>query len=214
MNKKHEITTTGMEDKNRVLLAVVADTHLPDRVDGFHPDLLDELRQKHVDAILHAGDICVPEAILELEQIAPVFSVLGNRDIFFMAHLPEVRLLNFAGFKITLLHGHGKWIRYLLNKLRMYMAGYRLEIFLPDILKSVPESDVVVFGHLHRPVALWYNEDTFLFNPGSSSQVSSPARYPSYGILRLEKGKKVEGDIIELNGYKIRNRRWIKNQGE
>jgi len=33
-----------------------------------------------VDRILHAGDICGPAVLQELEQIAPVVAVRGNND--------------------------------------------------------------------------------------------------------------------------------------
>lgn len=56
-----------------MLVGIISDTHgsLPDGVfDAF----------AGVDYIIHAGDICAPSVLWELEGIAPVFACLGNND--------------------------------------------------------------------------------------------------------------------------------------
>jgi putative phosphoesterase len=63
-------------------LGVLADTHIPDRVPTLNPRVIQVFRQAQVSAILHAGDVSVPQVLAELEKIAQVYAVRGNRDIF------------------------------------------------------------------------------------------------------------------------------------
>jgi putative phosphoesterase len=205
-------TPTGFEQADKVIVGVVADTHVPDRVDRLHGALLDTLKKKQVDIILHAGDICLPIVLEQLGTIAPVLAVKGNRDIYFINSLPMARIMCFSGHRLALVHGHGRWHHYFLNKIRMFFKGYHLNIFLPTILDSVPPSDVIVFGHTHKPVNIWYNGQHLLFNPGSCSSVLERSQYPTVGILKLEKDKKAEGEIVELKGERLKNRQWVNEK--
>ena len=55
------------------LVGVLSDTH------GTLPDsAYDSLAE--CDVIIHAGDICSPRILDELETLAPVYAVLGNND--------------------------------------------------------------------------------------------------------------------------------------
>jgi putative phosphoesterase len=204
-------TVTGLETQNKVVVGVVADTHVPDRVDQLHPELLVKLKENEVDLILHAGDICSPSVIEQLETIAPVFAVRGNRDIYYINSLPMSRTMTLAGHCLALTHGHGGIRPYLHNKIKMFLTGYNLGIFLPTIMAYVSDAEVLVFGHTHFAVNFWYNSTLLLFNPGSSSSVFKP-RVQSFGILRLEKDKKATGEIVELKGEQIKNRRWEKEK--
>ena len=59
-------------------IGVVADTHCPEFNERL-PDRLLELLNG-VELILHAGDVNGPEAIAELERVAPVQAVRGDHD--------------------------------------------------------------------------------------------------------------------------------------
>ena len=208
-NNFEEETFTGLENANKVILGIISDSHIPDRANSLHPEILPTFIKAKVDVILHAGDICIPSVITQLESVAPVYAVKGNRDVYFLNNLPMVRIMTFAGHRIALVHGHGRWNRYFFNKIKMFIIGYHLNIFLPTIFNSIPETEVVVFGHIHRPINLWYNKKRLLFNPGSSSSVIVQSISPSIGIIRLEAGKPAVGEIIKLKGVRLKNRRWI-----
>ena len=115
-------TASGFETAENVTLGVISDTHVPDWVDRLHPKTIGIFKEAKVDAILHAGDICSPEVISQLERVAPVFAVRGNRDIYLLSKLPRVRLLTFAGHRIALVHGHGRWNHYLINWSLIHIA--------------------------------------------------------------------------------------------
>ena len=108
-------------------IGVVADTHVPDRVGGLHPNLLQELRSRQVELILHAGDISAPAVLAELEQVAPVKAAFGNRDWAFKDQLPWVHRLEIGGTAFALMHGHGSWWHYFWDKWVYVAQGYQLK---------------------------------------------------------------------------------------
>ena len=81
--------------------------------------------------ILHAGDICDPAVLRQLEEIAPVTAVRGNNDRGTWAEaLPAHAVVEFAGVRVCVVHD---------------LADYRVPA--PDEARH----DVVVTGHSHRP---------------------------------------------------------------
>jgi putative phosphoesterase len=179
------------------VLGVLGDTHIPDRVPGIHSQILQTLKQKRVDAILHTGDISVPRVLAELEQIAPVHAVCGNRDILYLRHLPLQVQLNIDDVSIGMAHGHGTFSRYLLDKIQRTIEGRYAGMYLKRMLETFLDADVIVFGHLHVPCN-FHLEGKLMFNPGSTC-FPWPRNYPpSFGLLYLEPGKAPRGEIIEL----------------
>lgn len=59
-------------------VVVLADTHAPRRWRSCPPGVAEHLRR--ADAILHAGDVCTADVLVELPAYAPVHAVLGNND--------------------------------------------------------------------------------------------------------------------------------------
>jgi putative phosphoesterase len=191
-----------------IRIGVVADTHVPDRVDSLHPELIPKLIANNVSQILHAGDVCVTSVLDELAQIAPVIAVGGNRDWLFLNRLPLVRFFEIAGTSIALVHGHGGFLPYFLDKWYYLTEGYRQARYLEKVRKAAPEAKVVVFGHTHQPANLWQADQLF-FNPGSASVEPVRDSNPSFGILHFSTGGNVHGEVIQLNGARLENRRWV-----
>ena len=52
-------------------------------------------------------------------------------------------------------------------------------------------ADIVMYGHTHRP-ALTQEEDLITLNPGSVAYPRQQGRRPSYMVMELESGGKVE----------------------
>jgi putative phosphoesterase len=180
------------------LVGVLSDTHIPDRVPDLHPKVLQTFRELGVAAILHAGDISVPRVLTELEQIAPVHAVRGNRDILYLRWLPMQLRLNIDNVSIGMTHGHGTFSRYMVDKLQRAVTGRYAGMYIRRILRTFPDVDVVVFGHLHVPCS-FHIEGKLIFNPGSTSY-PYPRKYPpTFGLLYLEPGKEPRGEIIEIS---------------
>lgn len=187
-------------------VGVVSDTHIPERVAKLHPDLLPGLRAAGVELILHAGDISLPGVLRDLESIAPVVAVRGNRDFAFGERLPLVQMLSLAGISTALLHGHGGALDYVRTKIFFLTKGYDFKIFKAQAQKSAPESRVYVFGHSHYPENRWIDGKLY-FNPGSASY-NLKTGHVSYGILKFYRSGAVEGTIEPLTPLTIKNRQW------
>lgn len=202
------MTSTTASTTPLLTVGIIADTHIPDRVSDLHPDILPLFRSAGVSHILHAGDISLPGVLDLLRQVAPVTAVRGNRDIL-TGSLRILEELELGGVRINLLHGHGGWMRYFWDKMLHFRYGYQLERYVPYLLHSSQDAQVVIFGHTHRPVIAW-REGRLLINPGSSSFGISPDGLPTVGLLYIYPGKKFQAEIVPLNGYKINKRKWVK----
>jgi len=181
-----------------MIVGVLADTHIPDRSRRLNPRVLELFRAARVQAILHAGDICIPAVLEELNRLAPVAAVRGNRDWTMRASLPIRQELTFSDVQVGLVHGHGSLSLYLLDKLHYIAAGYRFERYQRLLLRTLPDVRVIVFGHTHHPENHWEGS-TLIFNPGSACCPDRSQRVPSIGILRFFPGQRVVGEILPLD---------------
>jgi len=194
-----------------ITLGVVADTHVPDRVNALHPELISSLRRQGVQRILHAGDVCVPAVLEELEQVAPVTAARGNRDWMFHPSLPWVVEMELGGVRLALVHGQGSFLRYWWDKTLYVLQGYRFERYRNVLLRTCPQADVYLYGHTHQAENRRENGKLF-FNPGSASLGIIPGRVPpSFGILRMDASGRVEGEIHVLKGWKVQRGGWVRD---
>ncbi len=142
----------------KTLIGVVSDTHGLVR-----RELLQLL--EGVDLIIHAGDVCKPYVLEELEAVAPVKAVLGNMD----GHPLNLRL------RATEVVEIGGVMIYALHDLRRLTLD-----------PAVASMAVVIHGHTHRPDV--YREGGVLYlNPGSAGHRRSAP--PSFALLHIEDGE-------------------------
>jgi putative phosphoesterase len=181
-----------------VILGIISDTHVPDRARQVNPAAIEIFRHAGVDFILHAGDICTLSVISQLEELAPVYAVRGNRDWPALRSVPKIQALEFEGVKVGLLHGHGSLVRYVQDKGSSLLLGLRPGRYLRRALAAFPEARVVVYGHTHIPVNRWVGKQ-LCFNPGSACCPDRHAPTPSVGLIRIYEGGQVEGEIIPFN---------------
>jgi putative phosphoesterase len=188
-------------------VGVIADTHVPDRARTLHPRILPLLRERRVDLILHAGDISTPEVLEQLEEVAPVKAVRGNRDWYFLKNLPMVQELNLAGVPVLLTHGHMGFASYLKDKYLFIRDGYNFERYHKKLVKLVPNARVIVFGHTH-----WIEnvliDGRLWFNPGSATIGMTLEASPSIGVLRIYDTGEVRGEVLTLDGYRLLKGAW------
>ena len=120
-------------------VGVISDTH-----GLLRPEALAALAG--VEAILHAGDIGREGIVEDLRRIAPVTAIRGNVDVGDWADIfPETVTVGMAGALIHMLHA------------------------LHDLPAEGPAdgTDVVVFGHSHRPL-VDVRDGVLHLNPGSA----------------------------------------------
>jgi putative phosphoesterase len=161
-----------------VLLAVLADTHLPRGRRDLPASCVVRLRQ--ADLILHAGDFVDRSVLRRLERCGPVAGVHGNVDTSDLrAVLPETRVVEADGVHIGMVHDAGPHRGRLVRMRRRF-----------------PSADAVVFGHSHLP--LHEASDGFqIFNPGSPTE---RRRAPGHtmGIARVAAGR-VSFELLTLD---------------
>jgi putative phosphoesterase len=162
-----------------VLLAVIADTHMP-RGARRLPDACVE-RLRAADAIVHAGDLVAVSVLRDLQALGPpVHAVAGNvdePDVQMM--LPRVRTLEADGARIAVIHDAGP-------------ASGRLD----RMRRTFPDAVAVIFGHSHIP--LHEERDGFqIFNPGSPTDRRRQAHH-TMGLATAGDGR-VRFDLIRLD---------------
>ncbi len=178
-----------------VTLGILSDTHVPDRVPGLASSVCTIFRQAQVDAILHAGDVCAKNVLAELQEIAPVHAVRGNRDWLRLRDLPAGLTLNFEGITVGMTHGHGSLEIYLLDKIKTLAEGTRSERYLRRAFNAFPQARVVIYGHTHIPMQRWI-DGRLCLNPGSAACPDKKAPAPSLALLRIQPGGAVDAEII------------------
>jgi uncharacterized protein len=160
-------------------VVVLSDTHSPRRWKGCPPGVAEHLRG--ADLILHAGDVCTADVLIELSSYAPVQAVLGNNDLRDVADwgAAEVLQLELEGLKIGMIHDSG------------HPAG-RLE----RMRRRFPEADLVIFGHSHIPLDI--DAGSFrIFNPGSPTDKRRQP-YGTLGVLEISEGRLQDARILQL----------------
>jgi len=133
---------TRQRAESAMKLGILSDTH------GYFDPRLPHLLAG-VDRILHAGDICSPRIVADLEQLAPVTAVAGNND--YDPILRETEIFQTAGIKIHIRH--------------IVPAGPPNPDLRAELRRIRP--DLVVFGHTHRFFDATFDGVRFL-NPGFS----------------------------------------------
>ena len=127
------------------------------------------------DRIVHAGDICDPRILDDLESIAPVTAVRGNNDRgTWAAQLPETELLHVGEVPIYVIH----------------------DLADLDIESTAGDVRVVVSGHSHKPRVEERNGILYV-NPGSCG----PRRFRlpiALGELIVE-GRSVTARTVEIS---------------
>ena len=158
-------------------ILIISDTH---GLDAYVAAALD--REWPIDALLHLGDSQEDEEefaeVLAGENI-PIYMVKGNCDYF--VDYPPARIIELAGHKILMAHGHGYYVNF----------GTR------DLVADAQANgcDITMYGHTHRPEIDGSIEDLLILNPGSLAYPRQKGRQKSYMIMELEEGKKPEVEL-------------------
>ena len=122
-----------------------------------------------VDAIFHMGDVSTAKPRIESKAKCLTYVVRGNTDHDY--DLPEQVLITFAGKRILATHGH-RYVDYGgLDSLRYF--------------GEENQADVVLFGHIHRPV-LVDTGSMLICNPGSISRPRQYDGFKTFAVLTVE----------------------------
>lgn len=168
------------------LVGLISDTH----------DRLPETAIKALqdcDRIIHAGDICTPPILWELETIAPVNAVLGNNDFAdFGAAVNPTADVVIDGVRFIVTHKPTD-LRHALHTSRERH---------PDFAGPV----VAVYGHKHVPF-LEKGEDGLLYDlmisPGSVFRSRDALGRKTVGLVEVSEGSIISAKVVELDGTEV-----------
>jgi uncharacterized protein len=162
-----------------VLVAVIADTHMPRGGRRLPEPCLERLRS--ADLILHAGDVVACDILAELEALGPpVQAVRGNMDdVTLQARLPAALVAEAGGVRIGMTHDAGP------------RAGRE-----ERLMGRFPHCAAVVYGHTHEPQVARVGE-VWILNPGSPTE---RRRSPAHTMLELQVyAGRIEPELIRLS---------------
>jgi len=160
-------------------LALVSDTHIPERAERI-PDWVREELQA-ADHAVHAGDFQTVAVLEELRELtAGLTAVRGNIDPEGIG-LPVVATLTAGGVRFVVTHGSGP------------LDGYR-ERVARAVADHAEGPTVGISGHTHR--AMDETVDGYrLLNPGSATG-ASPATRTTMMVARVADGT-VDVELLE-----------------
>jgi hypothetical protein len=131
-----------------------------------------------VDLYIHLGDYIKDAQELFGRLNKTYIAVKGNCDL---TDDEEEMVIELNGKKFFISHGHKYHIKYGYNNIYYKALEW--------------DADVVLFGHTHMPVSIWYQGILFL-NPGSTTYPRGVSN-ATYGIIEIEEGE-IYPQIYEL----------------
>ena len=161
-------------------IAIISDTHDSlEKIKAF----LQEIKDKKIDLIIHAGDFCSPYTAFSFEDLGiPMIGVFGNND----------------GDKLALKSKY-EGIAEISDYCMFYLTqdGDRIVItHYPDLVKSLAKSgdyDYVIYGHTHK-IDISEEGECLIINSGTLS--GHLAESASFIILNTNT-KELETVILE-----------------
>ena len=139
-----------------------------------------------VDAIFHMGDIGNAKLLISNNRNCLTYIVRGNTDYDY--DLPEQVAIDFAGKRILATHGH-RYVDY---------GGIDSLLYFGE----ENNADVVLFGHIHRPVYMKVDtakrKGMIICNPGSISRPRQRDREKTFAVLTVTD----EGDV-DIQHYSV-----------
>lgn len=187
-----------MQTPKSITLAIVSDTHIPDRMPTLPEELLIQFDKRGVDGILHAGDVCSQSVLDQLSEVAPVQAVQGNRDWLYGFKLPKVLDLAYNGVLLTLTHGHISIPFYFVDKFYYMLNGFQFERSHSNLAKRHPQANIIVFGHTHRQICTQV-EGRWFFNPGASYPCLFNNYNPQFGFLIIDQNGVITSELRSIN---------------
>ena len=154
-------------------ILIVSDTH---RRLEYLEEVLEQ--EKPLDLLVHLGDVEGDEDYITFLAECPVEMVAGNNDFF--SDLKGEQEIRIGKYRVLLTHGHYYYVNSGLERLKK-------EAEVRDI-------DIVMFGHIHRPVNV-EKGNVLLLNPGSISYPRQAGRRGTYMVMELDNDNQIS---IEL----------------
>lgn len=159
-------------------ILVISDSH------GKNDDVKQVIEQVgDVDMMIHLGDVERGDDYIRSIARCPqdqIYLISGNND--YNLDLPYQEIIDIAGYKTLLTHGH----RFYVNSGTGYLREYAQENRI----------DIVMYGHTHVPY-IDIGEDVTILNPGSLSYPRQTGRKQTFLLMEVDD----EGQAHYSHGY-------------
>ncbi len=173
-------------------IAVVSDSHIPDRADKIPEKFWDKIEE--ADIAVHAGDFAREETFNALETYSNNFyGVKGNCDFFETDELEDSHSFEAKSIQFGVYHGTG-----------IVPRGHTPT--LEKIASEDLEVDVLIHGHTHQE-EIEYTGKVLLLNPGSCTGVgggSSNPSNPTMMVISIEDGE-LDANILKCEDEQLLN---------
>ncbi len=123
-----------------------------------------------VDHVIHAGDILDAEILSALAQVAPLTAVCGNVDYGVIANELPTEVVRRVG-DVTFVVAHKP------KRLLKRLAAGKIDVGIES-----GKPDLVVWGHVHTPTAVWV-EGSLHLNPGTATSPYEEDDDPTIAIV-------------------------------
>ena len=151
-------------------ILIVSDTH---RSHKYFDKMME--KEESADLLIHLGDLEGGEYYIEQTAGCPVHMVAGNNDMF--TQLPMEKEIRLGNKRVLITHGHYYYVS--AGYERIWQEAYRRK------------ADIVMFGHIHRPVQVEKN-GILLLNPGSISYPRQQGRQGTYMVMEIDQDNNVD----------------------
>lgn len=167
-------------------LVALGDTHLK-RNERIAAEALAAVRSLEPDAILHTGDVSWLPGLADLEAIAPLYAVRGNRDVANWRRLAAIRRFQLGRLRLLLFHGYGSLFGYM----RMKLISLRRDPAIAELDFNFPpeakDADMIVYGHTHV-ARVTEDGGRIIVNPGALTEkanVYGPGS-PKFALIEID----------------------------
>ena len=175
----------------KMRIGLISDTHIPHAEKALPPEVMEAFRG--VDLILHAGDICIPSVLDDLESIAPVLAAKGDEE-------HDITLIDERVKKKHILKLEGKTLWLIHDRPYAPISPSWLPMWWQSKTASEQDNndkpDIVVFGHEHR-IVVQHNDDVLFVSPGSPTFLNYLQGLGTVGILYIS-ADNVDVRILQL----------------
>lgn len=154
-------------------ILITSDTH------GYYGRISDLIiDQGDFDLMIHAGDGVEDCQNINYETGINYYVVKGNNDFF--SNEPYNKVIEVAGYRIFLTHGHKEYV----------------DFSLADLIDKATSlgCDIAIFGHIHRYVNI-KRSGILILNPGSPFLPRDGG--PSAMIMTIDEDIKIEKILLD-----------------
>ncbi|MEM1559992.1 MAG: metallophosphoesterase [Ignisphaera sp.] len=172
------------------LTLIISDSHIPERAEEIDKYIIDFVKSKLYDIVVHAGDLVGVEVLDTIKSFGSIhYVVQGNMDYL---DLPEKEIFEVYGIRIGVIHGDQVRPRGNINALSAIAKNMGVQI--------------LISGHTHSPFILFDSSGILHVNPGSITGVwsgSGGSMIPSFIEMEIYENKLVYLKLFELALDKI-----------